>query len=43
MIRAPDFVSKVTMQIDIDQLTESELIDPNHRPARDTSTLSTNA
>src|ERR1700730_15599656 len=31
MIRALDFVSKVTMKIDIDQLTESELIDLNHR------------
>lgn len=31
MIRALDLVSKVTMKIDIDQLTESELIDLNHR------------
>ena len=31
MIRALDLVSKVTMKIDIDRLTESELIDLNHR------------
>ena len=31
MIRALDLVSKMTMKIDIDQLTESELIDLNHR------------
>jgi NAD(P)-dependent dehydrogenase (short-subunit alcohol dehydrogenase family) len=31
MIRALDLVSEVTMKIDIDQLTESELIDLNHR------------
>ena len=31
MIPALDLVGKVTMKIDIDQLTESELIDLNHR------------
>lgn len=31
MIRALGLMSKVTMKIDIDQLTESELVDLNHR------------
>jgi hypothetical protein len=31
MILALDFLSKVTVKIDIDQPTESELIDLNHR------------